>query len=397
MAQRLLLVTERFAPDLGGVARSAARIAAALARLGVEVEVLAWSRVLPPGQLETMRIGGGDATGGEFAVHRLGLFGNLDYSLQHTLNVVEWLHGERRFDAVWGHYLFPAGFLAVWAAELLKVPSTVSARGNDVDRLLFPPGDFARLRWTLERAGTISSVSGELARKIDLLLGRDARVEVLGNAVDLEVFRPQGGSGRLESLPHKVGIRPEELVLGFCGELRHKKGLPFLLRALVEVRRYRPACLLVIGEVRVRDQVQLATFQAEEPEAYQRILITGQMDEPAAIADHLRLCDLFLQPSLWDGLPNAVLEAMACEKIVLASDAGGLPEAITHGETGFLLPRAQLHRLSEAILEITALPADRRAAIGRAARAAVSERFSSREEAAALVRVLRRLGLYSPA
>jgi glycosyltransferase involved in cell wall biosynthesis len=72
-----------------------------------------------------------------------------------------------------------------------------------------------------------------------------------------------------------------------------------------------------------------------------------------------------------------------------------LPEAIEHGATGFLVPRAQLHRLAEAILEILALPEARRRAIAQAARERVATHFNAETEAAGLARILARLGLYS--
>lgn len=387
--RRLLMIAERFPPDIGGVARSAGRIAAALARLRVSVEVLAWTKTHPPGELVSETIQPSSELGGRgVTVHRLGLFGSLDFSLQHSLNVLEWLHEQQPFDAVWGHYLFPAGFMATLFAELVHIPSTVSVRGNDVDRLMFPPGDFARLLWALQRSSVRTAVSRDLARKVDVLLGRDSETLVIGNAVDLQTFSPQPTDLELRA---RLGIAPDEAVLGFCGELRQKKGLPHLLRALRTVRAVRPACLLVIGDVRIRERAMLSEFSADCPEDAARIIITGQVHEPIAVAQHLAQCDLLLLPSLWDGLPNALLEAQAAGVLVLASDAGGIPEAITHGETGFLVPRSQLHRLGEAALEVLALSADQRSQIVAAARKSVETNFCDTTEAAALTEVLRRL------
>lgn len=305
--QRLLLIAERFAPDIGGVARSAGRIASAIARLEVSVDVLAWTKTISPGELVSER-SQQTPESNSVTVHRLGLFGSLDFSLQHSMNVLEWLHERHRFDAVWGHYLFPAGFMATLFAELVRIPSTVSVRGNDVDRLMFPPGDFARLLWTLQRSSARTAVSHDLAKKIDVLLGRDVETLVIGNAVDLNTFAPRPADAELRK---RLGIRDDEAVLGFCGELRQKKGLPHLLRALRTVRANRPACLLVIGDVRVRERTFLSEFSADCPDDAARIIITGQVHEPSEVARRLVLCDLLLLPSLWDGLPNALLEAQA--------------------------------------------------------------------------------------
>ncbi|HEX8820451.1 MAG TPA: glycosyltransferase, partial [Archangium sp.] len=260
---RILLIAERFPPDLGGLARSGARTAGALARLEAQVDVFTWTRTLPPGGLQTLDAGEIAASARGATLHRLGLFGQTDTSLQHTLDVLDFLHARRHYQLVWGHYLSPPGFMAVTFAGLAGIPSTVSARGNDVDQAMFPPGDFARLLWTLQRATVLTAASGDLARKMVLLLGKDPGVEVIPNAVDTSLFTPGPADSALRQ---RLGIQPEELVLGFSGELRHKKGTPFLFSALSEVRKVRPACLLVIGEVRARDLELLSSFRAEHPE-----------------------------------------------------------------------------------------------------------------------------------
>lgn len=388
-APALLMLTERFAPDTGGVARSASRLADALSRLGIHVHVLAWTRSLQPGQLDSTTQGMN--SGVEVVVHRMGLFSNWDFSLQHTSNVLEWLHEEFAFDAVWGHYVYPAGFMAVLFAEMSGLPSTVSARGNDIDRLMFPPGDFARLIWTLERATVVSSVSRDLAKKINLLLGKDADCCVLANTVNSELFSPTHSSSELNARRNELGIAGNEAVLGFSGELRHKKGLPFLLQALAEVNKVRPARLLVIGEVRPREQSTISSFLMEHPGLQDRLTVTGHYEDAADVAACLQLCDVVLQPSVWDGLPNSTLEAMACERIVIASDAGGIPEALRHQETGFLISKSQLHRLAEGILEVLDLPAEERKRVGTNARQSMLDLFCAEIESERLTTLLQRL------
>ncbi|MBJ6764978.1 glycosyltransferase [Myxococcaceae bacterium JPH2] len=385
---RVLLVAERFPPDIGGLARSGARTAGALVKLGAQVDVLAWTRTSAPGALETVEDAGEVSPFARgVTLHRLGLFGSADLSMQHTLDVLNHLHAKRRYTLVWGHYLYPPGFLAVVFAESQGLSSVLSARGNDVDQLMFPPGDFARLLWTLGRAKVLTAASRDLGRKMALLLGRDPGVEVIPNAVDTALFSP--GAPDL-ALRARLGIAPDEAVLGFSGELRHKKGLPFLLSALTEVRRARPACLLVIGEVRARDAEHLVAYRAEHPEDAARIVVSGRLDTPEAIAAHLRLCDVYLQPSLWEGMPNALLEAMACERPVIASDAGGIPEAVDSDHNGFIIPKALLNHLGQACLDVLGLPPERRAALGAAARRRIEERFQADAEADVLRRVLAR-------
>jgi len=376
----ILLFSERFAPDLGGVARSASRTAHALVALGHRVQVFSWTRTLPAGQLESHAEGG-------LTVHRFGLFSNWDFAMQHSLNVLSWLHSRTPFDLVWGHYLFPAGFMAVLFAELKGIPSIVSARGNDVDQVMFPPGDFARLQWTLQRATVPVAVSKDLGHKMKVLLGGDPDVPVVHNIVDADVFRPDDTAGL--AARDRLAIATNAWVLGFCGELRQKKGAPFLLEALVAACKTRSTYLLLIGEVRPREQELLDAFANEHPELGARIVITGHQESPAAVAGFINACDVMLFPSLWEGMPNALLEAMSCGRLVLASDAGGIPEVISHGHDGMMLPCHELHRLPAAVVELLTADAGVKRNLSENARNTVLQRFHEGAESLALEAVLK--------
>lgn len=375
----LLFITERFPPDIGGLARSAERLGSTLQRLGVKVDVVTWSRYLQAGEMVRDQVSG-------LTVHRMGLYRQWDMTMPHTLNLLEWLHQTQGYDAVWGHFLFPAGFIATWFAQLHQIRSVVSARGNDIDMALFPPGDLARLQWTIAHATRITAVSQDMAHKIRVLSGRED-VIVLKNAVDTRIFNPQSRPD-LAPLRPSLGIADDAIILGFSGELREKKGQPFLLDALTTVRLRYPAALLLIGEMRPSTQTLFHHYTAAHPEDAESVRVTGHLEQPDQIAHHLRLCDVYLQPSLWEGMPNALLEAMACGCCCLASDAGGIPEVIEHGKTGFLLPRSQLHRLGEAVLELLELAPQHRQAIGQAAQQQIATQHSLAQEQQQLQQVL---------
>jgi glycosyltransferase involved in cell wall biosynthesis len=375
--KRLLFITEHFPPAFGGVAMSANRIVNALCSLGVDVDVLAWTRALQPGVVES--------TGENPRVFRIGRFREWDNTFPHTMNLCDWLYSIAPYQAIWGHYLAPAGFFASWLGRLKTTPCAVSIRGNDLDRDMFPPGDFARLRWTLENATVVTAVTEELSRKVTALVERRDIVH-LPNAVDHELFRPEPAPAGLRQ---QLGIQPDELVLGFCGELREKKGLQPILEALRHVRAKRPACLLIIGDVRPSQMPRLFEFTGREPLPAHRILVTGRLaGGPCAVNQHLQLCDVYLQPSLWDGMPNALLEAMAAGCACIASDAGGIPEIITSRVDGVIVARWQLHRLAEGILEYENAGEAHHRNLRKAARKRVVENFNSDQERVRLQSVL---------
>jgi glycosyltransferase involved in cell wall biosynthesis len=377
MGRRLLFLSERYPPELGGVAASAGRISRALVSLRLDVDVVSWTRALEPGTVVS--------DSGSPAVHRMGRFREWNTTMPQALNLLDWLTSQHAYDAVWGHYLFPAGFLAVWFARRKGIPSAVSIRGNDLERDMFPPGDFARLSWTLEHATCVTAVTAELADKARALCGRDD-VLTIRNVVDTEVFAPAPAADRAS-----LGIAPNEAVLGFCGELREKKGQRFLIDALKRVRATRPACLLVIGEARPSLIPELLGFDADATLAQNRIVITGHMTDPAQVNAHLRLCDVYLQPSLWDGMPNALLEAMAAGCLCIASDAGGIPEVIADGESGVIVPRWSLHELGEIVIRWLDADSIDRDRLRRAARARMIAEFNPAVERRQLGAVLNRL------
>ena len=167
---RLLMITERYPPDIGGVSASAGRMSQLAAELGAETHVLALTKLRPPGLLDSQPTESHSGNS-PVMVHRLGRYAQWDATLQHAVGVIQWLHEQHPFHVVWGHYLYPAGFLAVYLGESFGIASIAADRGNDIDRLMFPPGDFSRLLWTLQRATRVTAVSDELRRKITVLLG----------------------------------------------------------------------------------------------------------------------------------------------------------------------------------------------------------------------------------
>ena len=160
---------------------------------------------------------------------------------------------------------------------------------------------------------------------------------------------------------------------------------------MTTVRSQRPACLLIIGEVRASQDAVLQVYKTQQPENAQRIIVTGHLSNSGLVAQYLRLCDVYLQPSLWEGMPNALLEAMACGCCCIASDAGGIPEVILHGENGFILPRSQLHKLGEAVLECLTMPVEEKNGIVRAAGDRILNEYSIAQEQQQLQILLSRL------
>jgi glycosyltransferase involved in cell wall biosynthesis len=334
---RLALLTDRFPPDPGGLAAASARIARGLAAEGDEVEVHAVSSEGLPGVVrEESREG--------VRVLRLGAHRRPEDTAADALDRLAARHRERPYDLMHGFYLVRSGFLAAYGGSYLGVPSVVSARGNDLDRSVLDPAAAPFVLKALELATCVTAVSRDLARKAGALCP-GARVEVVPNGVDPRVFRPVSPD---HELARTLGLAGRA-VLGFSGELRRKKGLTVLLPALAELARERPVTLLAVGGVRPDDMGTVELFRRQRPEAH---LVMLPPREPAALPPVYALMDVFVHPSLRDGLPNALLEAMACGRPVVAAAAGGIPDVVRDGTDGLLVDPGDVAALVRALRRV---------------------------------------------
>lgn len=365
LPRSVLLLTDRYPPHPGGLSRASQRLARHTAEFA-QVHVLVLRDELgPPGVLSSEE--------GTITVHRLGGLRNAIEAGQAAAQAIDWLHERHAFDLLHGQYGSTGGFLAAYHARRLGAAGYVSLRGNDLDRDLYDPARAAQVIWALQHAHGVGAVSKALVRDAEALSGRPVRYTP--NSVDGEAFAP--GDRQSARVAFGLDARP---VIGFVGELRYKKGAPFILDAFRTLPPETGAQLLLVGVIRAEERKLLELFQTEEPELAQRIRVQPYVDDRESLSNAYTAMDLVLSPSLWEGMPNAVLEAMACGRSVLASDAGGIPDLITAGETGWLISRHELHRLGEALAEALALPTPEREAVGAAARNSVCEHFPPERE-----------------
>ncbi len=368
----ITIVAERAMPSRGGLAVATSRIAEQAVARGEDVHLVVVGRNAPPGGVVTgERNGVTVSTVGRLPAEEA----TLAALVEHAGDVAR----ESGSTVIHGIYATRAGYAATVVAATLGVASVVSMRGNDLDRGLFRPRDLPFVQHALSRATVVTGVSSALCRRAAGMFERPALL--VGNSVDAERFAPQSKDN---SLIASVGLG-DDVVLGYCGELREKKGLRFLLPAFAAVLRDRPARLLLIGGVRQDGSEAFQQFARLAPEAAARVHLLPYERSPKRLSRLLALCDLMVFPSLREGMPNAVLEAMACGRPVLATAVGGHLDLIEHGRTGALLPLHQLDQLPAAILEV--LDHEQREVMGKAARAHVQQHHAPADESAAWAEV----------
>lgn len=186
------------------------------------------------------------------------------------------------------------------------------------------------------------TVSRELREWLHRCVGVDGRkIETICNGVDLDRFarRPDRLAARAE-----LGIRPDHFVIGTVGRLDPIKDQAALIRALAGlVPQYPQVRLLIVGNGpcfgdldRLRNQLRVAD----------RVSLMGERSD---VAELLQLFDIFALPSLFEGISNTILEAMASGLPVVATDVGGNSELVQDQNTGRLIPAQDLPALESSL------------------------------------------------
>jgi glycosyltransferase involved in cell wall biosynthesis len=229
----------------------------------------------------------------------------------------EILKARFRFDLIDAHYFYPDGVAAALLGQSLGKPVVITARGTDVN--LIPEYGVPRrlVRWAAARAAGVVAVSGALRERLIELGVPGSRVEVLRNGVDLELFAPQDRAVARRELGLNAAGR---LVLS-VGWLIPRKGHDLAIRAAAAMPE---VTLLIVGE---GPEANTLKCLAERLGSSDRIRFLGSMPQER-LARVYSAADVLLLASSREGLPNVVLEALACGTPVVATAVWGTPEVV---------------------------------------------------------------------
>ena len=237
----------------------------------------------------------------------------------------------KRFDpeVVYAHFLAPAGVIAARAS---RAPLVLTAHGTDVANL--ERGAWARwfTRLGTRRASAVIAVSDWLRKRlVQQLPELEGRVEVIDSGVDLERF-----AGR--NPVHDLGPSPRFL---FVGSLDERKHVVPLADAFAQLGR---GSLTVVGDGPARPQL----------EGRSGVRLVGRVPH-AEVADWISSCDYLCQPTDGEAFGQAILEAMASERSVLATTRGGPPEFVTP-EAGVLVDPLEDGAIERGLRELCEFP-----------------------------------------
>jgi glycosyltransferase involved in cell wall biosynthesis len=258
-----------------------------------------------------------------------------------------------RFDWLQAYWASLPGRAALWASELTGTPfGTWAHAGADIYNRRHQTE--AGLRRVLRGASLVLTCNRTNLAYFPVLLPPPAleRVSYQPHGIDVDRFRP--------AAPRTAGGGPLRLLS--VGRLSEAKGFGVALRACKILKdRGWESHYRILGEGPDRPSLEALVSS---------LGLDREVDLPGFVPNQglpaeLARADVFLVPSVIgaagarDGLPNALLEAMACAIPAIGSDAVGIPEAIRHGETGLLVPPGDPAALADAIVELAADPVKR--------------------------------------
>ncbi len=380
------VITFQFPPEVrGGVGTAVHRITRNLATSGVQIHVIAPGFHSPEDTFTSSQEEG-------ITVHRtcpgLGNHFGDPMHLRSIGNYVRRLHDRERFDIIHGVFLTPAGYLAVMLSTEIGVPTIVSIRGSDIELHRYQPVLFGSVKWTLENASFVTSVAQTLLDSACSFANIKEK-KVIQNAVDLNLFddrdvykivSARGGMRNLAFLKRLMGEKSKgTLIIGTASILRPQKGFSILIEAFENLQKRHPdSHLLVVGDFADPEERKSWLKELKKRRLIRKVSITGRVPHDEVLA-WMKLMDIFVFPSLYEGSPNAVLEAMACHRPVVVSAIDGVVDIIEDGIDGLLVPPGSSDCLYKSLMRLVENQ-NLRAQLGMAAKRKTQDSFSPKSE-----------------
>ena len=354
---RVLLVNYEYPPFGGGAGNATQEIGRALTKMGHTVTVLTGGKgdfCTDPDGIRVVPVGSARKNLSQASFKEMFSF---------LLRGVFWALGNRgrEFDLTIVFFVLPCGPIATFLNKRWHVPYIISLRGGDVPGLVPAIEPLHRFlapfrRWVNKNSEAVVANSTSLAA---LAQASDTvSVTVIPNGVDTQYYRPSGNNIRVKAAP---------LRLLLVGRFHRQKLIPETIQWLAQAKSQGIEFLVtIVGDGPERDAVE-ATI--EDADMIKFICLKGWLGKDELIKQYQQ-ADCYLNLSSYEGMPNTVLEAMACALPVIASDIPSHRRLVEHQVTGYLV---DLDRPESLIDQLAELATDRRRGrvMGEAGRQAV--------------------------
>jgi len=258
-----------------------------------------------------------------------------------------------------------AWFYATWASILSGVPIVYTEH----DRSFPTPLRLKYFHYFFgKHAAAVIAVSKAVKENLEKY-EHIKNVKVIYNGIDPDLFKPASIEEKVLK-KRELGLNENDFVLGNVGRMDYLKNQRILIEVLSELKKIFPQIKLIL--VGGGEEEQNLKYLAIKRGIENDVIFLGQRSDVNQI---LKAFDIFVFPSLTEGLPLVVIEAMATGLPVVASYVGGIPELVVHGETGFLVSPTSKEEIKEAIIKLLNNP-ELRKEMGQIARKRFEAHFS---------------------
>jgi len=326
-------------PTFGGSGVVATELGKALAKEGHKIHFITYSQ---PTRLDFLNE---NLFYHEVDFRSYPLFEFPPYELALASKMVSVVKNEK-LDLLHVHYAIPHASAAYMARQILKthgvtIPFVTTLHGTDITLVGKDVSYEPVVTFSINQSDGVTAVSEDLRRETYASFKITNDIEVIPNFIDLEKFKKQ----KKEHFKKAICPNGEALVV-HTSNFRKVKRVQDVVKVFANLHNEIPSKLLMIGDGPERTRAENMCRDLDINDA---VRFLGKLE---AVEEVLSVADLFLMPSEKESFGLAALEAMACEVPVISSDAGGLPELMIQGVTGFMSPVGDIEDMTKHALFI---------------------------------------------
>jgi N-acetyl-alpha-D-glucosaminyl L-malate synthase BshA len=354
-------------PTYGGSGVVATELGLELAQRGHEIHFISYA--------QPIRLRGAEPNihYHEVEVSRYPLFDYPPYDLALATRMAE-VAQLYDLDLLHVHYAIPHSVSAMLARQMLaagpraqRLPFVTTLHGTDITLVGLDRSYLPITRYSIEQSDGVTAISNYLRERTQRVFDVKKPIEVIYNSVNCDIYMR---NTKIAEEMRREYAPDNQKVLVHLSNFRPVKRITDVIEIFDRVHKQMPSRLLLIGDGPDRS---VAEWLAVQKGIHDDVLFLGKQDQ---IYEKLSIADIMLLPSELESFGLAALEAMACEVVPISTRAGGVPEVIDHGNTGYLADVGDVETMARYAIELLN-DEPRLREMGKRARAVAMERFCS--------------------
>ncbi|MCM8809959.1 MAG: glycosyltransferase family 4 protein [Candidatus Omnitrophica bacterium] len=279
----------------------------------------------------------------EFYTPEIRFLGTIIYYISLSLYLI--FHS-KDFDVIQSFFLKHSSFVSILIGKFLRKKvfcrMECSGKFGDIESLKKLPFSKIFLK-VFKMADGIIVLSKEMQKELEIIKFKREKLFLIPNAVDINKFKPYKDK---EKLKNEFGYSEKKIII-FVGRLTKQKGVEYLIKSF-EKLKIDEKYLIILGDGELREKLEKMVFSLGLKD---KVLFAGRKKE---VLPYLQVADIFVLPSLSEGLPISVLEAMSCGLPVVVSKVGGNVDVVEDGTNGYLVEPQNICQIKKAIEELLA-------------------------------------------